>query len=77
MSAIGRDAMLAAIRECVTVVKPGEVLAVRAQPEWTASQIRELQDCVDEWVKWREPGITVLILPGGEFAVAQQKPGVA
>lgn len=67
---ISRDALLAAVRECVTVVKPGEVLLVRAPDAWTPRNVMELQEGVDAVVSYRDLGISVLILPGAEFAVA-------
>lgn len=60
-----RETVLAAIRECVTVVQPGEVLAVRLRAEniddigHLAGQLREIHDKL---------GITVLFVEGEEFA---------
>lgn len=68
---LGEETILAAIRECVTVVKPGETLVIRAQHEWTANQVRELQDALDWYTGSRDLGFKVLVVPGAGFAVAQ------
>jgi hypothetical protein len=59
------ETILAAIRECVTVVKPGETLAVRCHESWTPEQIEYCQ----EWLNARSDGVSVLLVPGAEFAV--------
>ena len=35
------------LRECVTVVKPGETLVIRDR-NWTPNQVREIQDWMDD-----------------------------
>jgi hypothetical protein len=59
------------LRECVTVVKPGETLVIRGDRDWTPNQMREVQDMLDGAVKWRELGFTVLVVPGEELGVAE------
>jgi hypothetical protein len=58
------------LRECVTIVKPGETLVIRAADSWTAMQVRELQDVADMMAEDRNLGFAILCLPGEEFAVA-------
>jgi hypothetical protein len=58
-------------REYVTILKPGEVLAVRVPDTWTDRQAHETSVRIDEIIALRDLGITVLLLPGEEFAVAQ------
>lgn len=64
----------ALLRECVTVVRPGETLIVRAHEHWTPQQVRELQDYADTVTEYRDLGVKILFVPGEEFAVAQPKP---
>jgi hypothetical protein len=65
------DQARALLRECVTVVKPGETLIVRANENWTPRQVREIQDFADTVSEYRELGVKILFLPGEEFAVAK------
>lgn len=60
----------ALLRECVTVVQPGEVLAVRIPDNWSAAQMDAIQDYADASLA----GIRVAFLPGEEFAVQRQEP---
>lgn len=64
-----KETILAAIRECVTVVKPGETLAVRLSENFTSGQLREYQEAIDSMTEYRGLGIHVLVLPGEELAV--------
>lgn len=59
------------LRECVTVVAPGEVLVIRVPDDWSARQAHEAQERISEVVASRKLGIAVLLLPGEEFAVAK------
>lgn len=59
------------LRECVTVVRPGEVLAVRIPDTWSASDAERVQQQLSGIIAHRKLGISVLLLPGEEFAVAQ------
>jgi hypothetical protein len=63
------------LRECVTVVKPGETLIVRANWEWTPAQVRDVQEYADTVSGYREIGVKILFLPGEEFAVAKAEDG--
>lgn len=60
------ELILAAIRECVTVVKPGETLAIRAGEGWTPDQVGQ----VNEWIESWDLPFRAVMLPGAEFAVA-------
>jgi hypothetical protein len=66
---VSPEALLAAVRACVTVVGPGEVLAVRIPPGWAAD--RGWQDVAARL--HREQGVRVVFLPGEEFAVIRPK----
>lgn len=57
------------LRECVTVVKPGETLAIRANGEWAPRQVEQFQQFLDDLAEWRDLGVKLLVLPGEEFAV--------
>lgn len=61
-------------REYVTILKPGEVLAIRVPGTWTDRQAHETSVRIDEVIALLDLGITVLLLPGEEFAVATQGP---
>jgi hypothetical protein len=68
MADIDRETLLAAVRESVTVVKPGEVLAVRVPLSFSRGdldQARAYGRTVEQ-----ETGVKVAFLPGEEFAVA-------
>lgn len=69
------DEVRSLLRECVTVVKPGETLVILADRDWTPSQVRELQDALDAGIKYRDLGIHALVVPGAELGVAEP-PGV-
>jgi hypothetical protein len=56
------------LRECVTVVKPGETLVIRGR-DWTPNQIREVQQVLSEICEDR--GFGVLIVPGDELGVTE------
>jgi hypothetical protein len=61
---------------CVTVIRPGETLAVRARSDWTAHQVAELQRYANAVTTGEPYGFAVLFLPGDEFAVVtKEQPG--
>jgi len=62
------------LRECVTVVKPGEVLVIRV-PDFTPEQLREYSDMVRWWLDENAPGVKCLITVGEELGVAEVAPG--
>jgi hypothetical protein len=57
------------LRECVTVVKPGEVLILRALEGWTPHQVKEVHDVAAAWLEDNAPGIKALVIPPFEIAV--------
>lgn len=62
----------ALVRECVTIVRPGEVLAVRLPLSFTSGDLdyaREYARTVE-----REAGVKVAFIPGEELGVAQAGP---
>jgi hypothetical protein len=64
----------ALLRECVTVVKPGEVLAVRLPMDFQPADMgraREYGRQVE-----RETGVKVAFIPGEEFGVGRDCPGI-
>jgi hypothetical protein len=58
------------LRECVTVVKPGETLVIRDR-NWTPNQARELQCAMDAVREDGRIGFKVLIVLGEELGVVQ------
>ena len=58
------------LRECVTVVKPGETLVIRGR-DWTPSQISEMQRYIDFMGEEGVISFKVLIAPGDELGVVQ------
>jgi hypothetical protein len=64
-----QDEIRALLRECVTVVQPGESLAIRAAESWTPDQIGQ----VNEWIGYMELPFRAVMLPGDEFAAVAQK----
>ena len=64
------------LRECVTVVKPGEVLFFTCgDPNYTPTQMREIQDHISAWLEYNAPEVKVLVLPHGEMGVAEAAEG--
>jgi hypothetical protein len=70
---VSREALLAAVRACVTIVAPGETLAVRVPPEWAAdlrltARLRVLADQL-----YRDTGVRAVFFAAEEFAVIRPK----
>ena len=61
------------LRECVTVVKPGETLIIRGDRNWTPGQLREVQDWLDREPEWRGLDFRILVVPGEELGVAEPR----
>jgi hypothetical protein len=59
------------LRECVTVVKPGETLIVRVGFDIMPQQVRELQNAADGMCEYRDFPFKVLVFPGEELAIAE------
>ena len=64
----------ALLRECVTVVKPGETLVIRIPDTWHPQAVHDTQRRLSEVIAGRGLGFAVLLVPGEEFAVA--RPGI-
>jgi hypothetical protein len=69
------DEIRALLRECVTVVKPGETLIIRAWPEWTPNQVRELQEALNGIREDGDLPFRAIIVPGAELGVAEAPDG--
>jgi hypothetical protein len=62
------------LRECVTVVKPGETLAVRLPSEWPPQQVRDYSETLRAQERWLDVPFRVLVVVGDEMAVAEAGP---
>ena len=69
MPVLDKETILAAIRECVTVVRPGETLVIRAPDGWYMKQIDELGSALRDW----DLPFRAIVVPGAEFAVVQSE----
>ena len=67
------DQIRSLLRECVTVVKPGEVLVIRAPGDWTPGQLREYAEHLEYYAG--EMGIRAMVVVGDELGVAETVPG--
>lgn len=63
------DEIRALLRECVTVVKAGETLVVRAHENTTPGQLREMQEIGNSMIDFL--GFRVLFVPGQELGVVE------
>ncbi len=68
------DQVRCLLRECVTVVKPGETLVVRVGFDITPAQVRELQEAADGMCEYRGFPFKVLVFPGEELGIAEPEP---
>lgn len=59
------ETVLAAIRECVTVVKPGEVLAVRVPGPCGEEEFAMMREAGE---RAREFGVRIIFIEGEQFA---------
>jgi hypothetical protein len=59
-------AILEALREAVTIIEPGEILAVRVDPRATDAEFDEMRQRAEQVST--DHGVTVLLLAGEEFA---------
>ena len=59
------------LRECVTVVKPGETLILRVPWSTEPTQVRELQKALQDATNYIEAPFKVLVLPGDELTIAE------
>ena len=63
------DQIRSLLRECVTVVKPGEVLVIRAPGTWTPNQLREYAEHLEYYAG--EMGIRAMVVAGDGLGVAE------
>lgn len=70
-AALTPDAIRQLLRESVTVVKPGEVLVLRCPEDWVPSQVSEMHDCVNWWLRENAPDIRAMVIPHLDMAVAE------
>jgi hypothetical protein len=63
------------LRECVTVVKPGETLIVRVPSSLTPAQSREYQDAMDSAIDYWHLGFKALVLPAEGLGIVEAPPG--
>lgn len=66
-----KDEVRQLLRECVTVVKPGEVLVIRMWETWTVQQMREMQDVLNSMHEHGMVPFRSLVVPGAELGVAE------
>ena len=64
-----KDQIRSLLRECVTVVKPGEVLVIRAPGDWTPGQLREYAEHLEYYAG--EMGIRAMVVVGDGLGVAE------
>ena len=69
-----KDEVRQLLRECVTVVKPGEILVVQPGVDYTPNQLREIQQMTDWWLRENAPAIKALVVPGEAHQVVRQEP---
>jgi len=67
------DALRQLVRECVTVVRPGEILVLRPGAQFTPDQLSEIQEMVNWWLKHNAPGIKALVVPGEGGQIIRQE----
>jgi hypothetical protein len=72
---LGPDELRRLLRECVTVVGPGETLVVRAYDYMTPRQVRELQAAADAMCEYRHLPFSVIVVPGEELGVVEAARG--
>jgi len=71
VSSLTPDEMRDLLRECVTVVAPGETLIVRISPDCTPAQVQEYQQRATEIAEHQGLGFKILVLPAEDLAVAR------
>jgi hypothetical protein len=75
---LSEDEVRHLLRECVTVVRPGEVLILRVGPPGvlTPNQLREYQESLNWWLVENAPGIKALAVIGENGQIVRQEPEV-
>lgn len=66
-----REQVRALLRECVTVVAPGETLVIRAPQDWSPTQVQEYQWVIDEAASAGCIPIRAVVIVGDGLAVAK------
>ena len=61
------------LRECVTIVRPGETLVIRGR-DWTPSQVHEIQQCMDAMHEDGRIPFRALAVLGDGLGVAEPRP---
>lgn len=67
------DEVRSLLRECVTVVKPGETLVFSPADPWTPNQMREFQDYANLVIADLGLDMRVLALPSGSLGIAEPR----
>jgi hypothetical protein len=62
------------LRECITVVKPGETLIVRVPLTWTPDQVNRYSRIISDANEALELPFRTLVVPAGELSVAEAQP---
>jgi hypothetical protein len=65
----------ALVRECVTVVSPGETLVIRVPESWAPQQVEYYQEYADAATESGRIPFRVLVVIGEELGVARPEPG--
>jgi hypothetical protein len=73
------DGTRALLRDCVTVVRPGEILVIRLSPDsgMSPGQVREYQEYVDCLMAGCAPGIRALVIVGDGGQILRQEDEMA
>jgi|SRR5579859_41314 len=74
-SSLKPDQLTDLVRECVTIVRPGEVLVVRVPEGWTPGQLRDAQENIAAWTGVHAPAVKVLLVHADGFAVMSEPGG--
>lgn len=72
---LGEDEIRQLLRECVTVVKPGETLVIRGDRNWSPNQMREVQEMLEHMIQYLDLHFKALVVPGEELGVAEAAHG--
>ena len=74
---LSQDEIRRLLRECVTVVKPGETLILRCPEDWTPAQAGEMQRWAEWWLAENAPDVRAFVVPHLEIAVVQPESDAA
>lgn len=73
---LSEDEVRQLLRECVTVIKPGETLVLRLGPDYTPRDVREISEAVRAWAG-QDGWPRVMVLPGDELGVVKEPEGTS